>query len=84
MTDEIDPASIDPNTKEGRAILVHICVYCHELKDTAAEANACEKTHEDDPDMSGQDRHDRFSQYEKKFLRRKYRGADNADKKRKK
>lgn len=76
MTNEVDPASIDPNTVEGRDILVHICVYCHELKGSVAEANACEQRHQSDPKMSSQDLHSRFVQYEKKFLKRGYRGSN--------
>jgi len=71
VTREIDPTSIDPNTVEGRDILVHICVYCHELKESVAEANACEIRHQNDPSMSSQDLHSKFVQYEKKFLKKR-------------
>lgn len=77
MTSEIDPASIDPNTVEGRDILVHICVYCHEIKNSVAEANACETSHQNDPNMSSQELHSKFMQYEKRFLKRGSRGKNN-------
>jgi len=82
VTHEIDPASIDPNTVEGRDILVHVCVYCHQIKESVAEANACEESHQNDPSMTSQDLHSRFVQYEKKFLKRGYRGSKQDKRKR--